>query len=273
MNPPSPVDAEPVPLPDPLPVSTVDSHCHLDAIGIDVPQVLQWARETGVTRLVTVGDTVASSRWCAETAGRYGGVLAAVAVHPNESGGLTEEDYAELDRLAALPQVAAVGETGLDYYWGRVPPARQQEAFRRHIALSKRHSKALVIHDRDAHDDVLRILADEGAPAATVFHCFSGDEELARRCVAAGYLLSFSGTVTFRNAAALRAAALVVPEQQLLVETDAPFLAPHPHRGRRNAPHAVAYTLRVLAEVRGVPVDRLAATVADTAERAFGTGW
>ena len=234
----------PPPLPEPLPAEVVDSHCHLDAMGVDIGQSLVDAATVGVTRLVTVGDTLESSRWCADTAAKHPQVIAAVAVHPNEVGGINESTWDGLAELAARPEVRAVGETGLDYYWGRVPADAQQEAFRRHIALAKQADLALVIHDRDAHADVLRVLAEEGAPEHTVFHCFSGDVEMARHCVRAGYVLSFAGTVTFKNAPALREAASVVPLNQLLVETDAPFLTPMPYRGRPNAPYLVPLTVR-----------------------------
>ncbi len=265
---------EPPPAPEALPVDAVDSHCHLDAMGCrddaDVARALDAARAVGIRRVVTVGDTVASSRWCAEAAAGHPDVHAAVAVHPNEVADLTEDDFTELARLAALPQVRAVGETGLDYYWGRVEPAVQQEAFRRHIALAKAVGKALVIHDRDAHDDVLAILDEEGAPPATILHCFSGDRAMAQRCVDAGYVLSFAGTVTFTNAPTLREAAAVVPPDQLLAETDAPFLTPMPYRGRPNAPYLLPLTIRVLADVTGTPLDRLCATMTRTAAGLFG---
>jgi len=262
---------QPPPLPDPLPAEVLDSHCHLDAMGVDVGQSLSDAKRVGVTRVVTVGDTLASSTWCAATAAAHPEVVAAVAVHPNEVGGIDESTWDGLDALAARPEVRAVGETGLDYYWDRVPAGVQQEAFRRHIAMAKRYGKALVIHDRDAHADVLRVLAEEGAPDRTVFHCFSGDVEMARECVRAGYVLSFAGTLTFRNAGLLREAAAVVPVDQLLVETDAPFLTPMPYRGRPNAPYLVPLTVRALAGVLGVHIEHLCESITRTGQQVFGT--
>jgi TatD DNase family protein len=261
----------PPPLPEPLPAEVVDSHCHLDAMGVDVGQSLVDAAAVGVTRVVTVGDTLESSRWCADTAAKHPQVVAAVAVHPNEAGDIGESTWDGLAELTARPEVRAVGETGLDYYWGRVPAPVQQEAFRRHIALAKQAGKALVIHDRDAHADVLRVLAEEGAPEHTVFHCFSGDVDMARECVRSGYVLSFAGTVTFRNAPELREAAAVVPLDQLLVETDAPFLTPMPYRGRPNAPYLVPYTVRALAGVLSVHTEQLCEEVTRTAQRVFGS--
>ncbi len=201
---------------DPLDVPVFDAHTHLDAMatraGLEpddtfVAAVMAEAAAVGVAAAVTVGDTVASSQWCVRAATVHPGVYAAVAVHPTEVEGLADADYDVLERLALDPRVVAVGETGLDYYWDRTEPALQQEHFRRHIALAKQVGKALMIHDRDAHADVLRILREEGAPDRVVFHAFSGDEQMARECVAAGYVLSFPGVLTFRNAPQLRAAA------------------------------------------------------------------
>jgi TatD DNase family protein len=193
-----------------------------------------------------------------------------VAVHPNEVGGIDESTWDGLAELARRPEVRAIGETGLDYYWDRVPADLQQEAFRRHIALAKQAELALVIHDRDAHADVLRVLREEGAPEWTVFHCFSGDAEMARDCVRSGYVLSFAGTVTFKNAPGLREAAAVVPLGQLLVETDAPFLTPMPYRGRPNAPYLVPLTVRALASVLSVHIEQLCEEVTRTGQRVFG---
>ncbi len=267
-------NGEPPPPPPRLPREVFDSHCHLDAMGCREPAqvaaVVAAAQAVGVRRILTVGDTLDSSRWSADAAAGHPDVYAAVAVHPNEVGSVTDDNYAALAELAARPEVRAVGETGLDYYWGRVDPAVQQEAFRRHIALAKQAGRPLVIHDRDAHDDVLRVLAEEQPPEWTVFHCFSGDAEMARVCVQAGYILSFAGTVTFKNATSLRAAAAVVPTDQLLVETDAPFLAPTPYRGRPNAPYLIPLTVQALAETKGVSIEQLCDDITRTGERIFG---
>jgi TatD DNase family protein len=262
---------DPPPPPEPLRVDTVDSHCHLDAMDVPVADAIAAAQAVGVRRMVTVGDTMASSRWCANTAESFADVYAAVAVHPNETTDFTDADADELAQLARLPHVRAVGETGLDYYWGRVDPAVQQAAFRVHIDIAKQAGKALVIHDRDAHDDVLRILEEVGAPERTVFHCFSGDISMSRYCVERGYYLSFAGTVTFKNAVSTREAASVVPLELLLVETDAPFLTPAPYRGRPNAPYLIPLTVRALAAVHGVADDEMAAATARNAEGVFGT--
>jgi TatD DNase family protein len=264
---------------EPLTVPVVDAHTHLDAMAqragrtadaAFVAATMADARASGVVAAVTVGDTVASSRWCVAAAREHPDVYAAVAVHPTEVAGMSDDDYDDLAELARDPNVVAIGETGLDYYWDRTTPAQQQEHFRRHIALAKAADKPLMIHDRDAHADVLRILREEGAPATVVFHAFSGDEAMARECVAAGYVLSFPGVVTFRNAPSLRAAAAVVPLDHLLVETDAPFLTPHPFRGRPNAPRLLPLTVRGLAAAVGADVDHLAGRLAATSERVFG---
>jgi TatD DNase family protein len=256
-----------------------DAHTHLDAMatraGLEpdadfVAEVLADARAVGVTAAITVGDTVASSRWCVATANAHPDVYAAVAVHPTEIDGLDDEGYRVLEQLAADPRVVAVGETGLDYYWDRTEPAAQQEHFRRHIDLAKRVGKPLMIHDRDAHEDVLRILREEGAPDQVVFHAFSGDVAMARACVDAGYVLSFPGVITFKNAPQLREAAAVVPVDRLLVETDAPFLTPHPYRGRPNSPRLLPLTLRGLAASVGSGPDELCAAIAETGSRLFG---
>jgi TatD DNase family protein len=235
-----------------------------------VPEVLAAARAAGIARVVTVGTDVASSRWAARCAAEHDGVYAAVAIHPNDTASVTEEALAAIEALAGEPRVVAVGETGLDHYWDHSPHDAQEGAFRWHIDLAKRLGKPLMIHDRDAHADVLRVLAEEGAPERVVFHCFSGDAALARTCVDAGYVLSFAGPVTFRNAAPLREAALLVPEDQLLVETDAPFLTPHPHRGRANEPYCLPWTIRSLASLRRVTAGRLAEAARRTADRLFG---
>jgi TatD DNase family protein len=177
---------------------------------------------------------------------------------------------AGIAELAALPQVRAVGETGLDYYRDSAPPEVQREWFRAHIEIAKRTGKALMIHDRDAHDDVLAILAEQGPPEHVIFHCFSGDAAMARKCASAGYVLSFAGTVTFSSATRLREAAIAVPAGQLLVETDAPFLTPVPNRGRSNAPAQVAHTLRAIAELKRLDVAELCGIVTATGERVFG---
>jgi TatD DNase family protein len=262
-----------------LVVPVFDAHTHLDAMALRaglvasprfVEQAMAEAREQGVVAAVTVGDTIASSRWCVEAANAHPDVHAAVAVHPTEVGGLDDAGYAELEQLAADPRVVAVGETGLDYYWDRTAPADQQVHFRRHIDLAKRVGKPLMIHDRDAHADVLRILREEGAPAQVVFHAFSGDAAMAQECVRAGYVLSFPGVITFKNAPTLREAAAATPLENLLVETDAPFLTPHPLRGRPNAPRLLPLTVRALAAAGRHDVDDLCGAIRQNGQRVFG---
>jgi TatD DNase family protein len=280
---------EPPPSPEPLPSPALDSHTHLDIVvgerpahgagdegwpdEAEVDAEIEAAAAVGIPRLVQVGVDVPSSRWSAALAARSPSVLAAVALHPNEAGegAATDDALAEIDRLAAEPRVRAVGETGLDRYrTGEDGWAAQEASFRAHIRIAKEHGVALVIHDRDAHDEVLRVLEDEGAPEHTVLHCFSGDAGFARACVERGYVLSFAGTLTFGNAGYLREAAALTPVDQLLVETDAPFLTPVPLRGRPNAPRLVPHTVRALADVTGVELPELCATLTATAERVFG---
>lgn len=267
------------PSPAPLDSPVFDAHTHLDAMAhragvvaddAFVAEQMREAREAGVVAAITVGDTVTSSRWCVAAADAHPDVYAAVAVHPTEVDGLADADYEVLERLAREPRCVAVGETGLDYYWDRTVPALQQEHFRRHIDLAKRVGKPLMIHDRDAHADVLRILREEGAPEQVVFHAFSGDAAMARECVAAGYVLSFPGVITFKNAPGLREAAAAVPLEHLLAETDAPFLTPHPHRGRPNAPRLLPLTVRGLAAAGGHDLEALCAALRSTGKRVFG---
>ncbi len=265
----------PVPPPEPLAVAVTDSHCHLDIMGGDPAADVALAQSVGVEKILSVGVDLPSSRWQADLAAAHPDVWAAVAIHPNEAGlgAATDEVLREIEALAARPEVRAVGETGLDHFRteGEEGHALQEVSFRAHIAIAKATGTALMIHDRDAHEDVLRVLAEEGAPDRVVFHAFSGDGALARRCAEAGYVCSFAGNSTFKNAGALREAAAALPAELLLVETDAPFLTPTPFRGRPNGPHLIPLTMRVLAETRGDDLDTLCARVRANAERMFGT--
>ncbi len=265
-------DGTPPPPPPPLAVEVFDSHCHLDLMGVPVEQAMAAARAVGVPRALTIGIDVPSSQWCAQAAVDHPDVYAGVAIHPNEAHRADEAAWEEIARLAAMPRVRAVGETGLDYYRDSATPAQQQQSFRRHIAIAKATGTALVIHDREAHDDVLRILDEEGAPEHTVIHCFSGDAAMAKICADRGYVMSFAGNVTFKNAGPLREAAAVAPLDLLLVETDAPFLTPMPHRGAPNAPYLIPLTVRALAQSKGGNVDELAAAISATGARFFGLG-
>jgi len=262
--------------PPPLPAGAFDSHCHLDMIERPVGTVVADALAAGLSRMITVGCDLPSSRWAAACAAEHQPVYAAVAIHPNETAkaaaqaGGADAVLAEIGALAAQPRVRAVGETGLDYYRDWADPSVQRDWFRGHIAIAKAAGKALMIHDRAAHEDVLRLLAADGAPEQVVFHCFSGDEAMAKRCAEAGYVMSFAGNVTFANAQQLRDAAAAAPAELILVETDAPFLTPVPHRGKPNAPAMAAYTLRCIAEVKQLDVAELCAAIAATGERVFG---
>lgn len=275
------LDRIPAPQPKPLPVPTVDAHAHLEIVtntapdSAEVGKVLDDARDAGVDRVVQVGYSAEQSQWCVEAAEHWKGrVLAAVALHPNEAPVVEdlEHDWSIIAKLAEHPRVRAIGETGLDYF--RTPPelrTRQQESFKWHIELAKKHKKALVIHDRDSHEDVLSILLEVGAPENTIFHCYSGDLAMAKICVERGYILSFAGTLTFKNAPELREAVKIVPADQLLVETDSPFLAPTPHRGALNTPAQIANIVRAMADERSVSDAELATTLSNNAERIFGS--
>jgi TatD DNase family protein len=258
------------PLPERLPVEVIDSHCHLDLLDVPVPRAVAAAHAVGVRRLLTIGCDLPSSSWAVEAAREHGDVYAGVAMHPNETTGISDAVLDDIAVMADLPQVRAVGETGLDYYRDWAPRADQQRSFRAHIEIAKHSGKTLVIHDREAHDDVLRILAEEGPPDKVVFHCFSGDAAMAEECAAKGYVMSFAGNVTFKNAEPLREALRVAPLELLLVETDAPFLTPVPHRGKPNASYLIPLTVRRMAEVKGVEVADLCAAIAATGERLFG---
>ena len=265
-------EGEAPPAPEPLAVAVADSHCHLDIMGGDVAEQLEAARSVGIDTVVQIGVDVPSSRVSAALAADHESVWAAVAMHPNEAGrGIaTAAALEQIALLARLPQVRAVGETGLDHF--RTAPegqGMQELSFRAHIQIAKDVGKALVIHDRDAHDDVLRVLAEEGAPETVVFHCYSGDAAMARMCADAGYYLSFAGPVTFKPNDDLREAAAVCPADRLLVETDAPFLTPMPFRGRPNAPYLVPLTVRALALARSQDLDELCGQIAANGRRAF----
>ncbi len=268
------------PAPDaPEPLSPlIDAHTHLDACGahdaVTVAEIVDRAEAVGVGRVVTVADDLDAARFAVEAAHWDSRVYAAVAIHPTRANVLDAGTRAEIERLAADPRVVAVGETGLDLYWpgkleGCATIEEQVDGFRWHIDLAKRLGKTLMIHNREADQDLLRVLHEEGAPETVVFHCFSSDSEMARACIDAGYVLSFSGTVSFKNAKALREAALLVPSDQLIVETDAPFLTPHPFRGAPNESYCLPYTVRALADIRGEDPQTLAAASTATAERVY----
>ena len=273
------LDRQPAPLPEPLPTTCVDTHAHLEIVTNTDPKheeigkVLADAKSVGIDRVVQVGYSAEQSEWSVRLAENWEGVLAAVALHPNEAPVVTdlESDLKRIEDLASHPKVRAIGETGLDFF--RTEESlreRQRYSFIRHIEIAKKLKKALVIHDRDAHRAVLDTLDEVGAPENTIFHCYSGDSEMARECVEKGYFLSFAGTVTFKNAPHLREALKLVPLERLLVETDSPFLAPMPHRGALNTPAQIPNTLRVMAQERGEELTLLASAISANAERIFG---
>lgn len=274
------LDRQPAPLPEPLPTTCVDTHAHLEIVTNTDPdheeigRVLEDAKSVGIDRVVQVGYSAEQSEWSVRLAESWDGVLAAVALHPNEAPVVAdlESDLKRIEELASHPKVRAIGETGLDFF--RTEESlreRQRYSFIRHIEIAKKLKKALVIHDRDAHRAVLDTLTEVGAPENTIFHCYSGDAQMARECVEKGYYLSFAGTVTFKNAPHLREALKLVPIELLLVETDSPFLAPMPHRGALNTPAQIPNTLRVMAQERGEELSVLANAISANAERIFGS--
>lgn len=269
------------PLPEPLPAPVVDNHCHLETVrdgeALPVADAIARAAAVGVTRIVQIGCDLPAARWTEECARTYRSIVGGVALHPNDAPrhASLEDAMAEIERLAgAHPKMRAVGETGLDFFrTGEDGRAAQVESFRRHIDLAKRLEKTLVIHDRDAHEAVLDVLDQEGAPERWVMHCFSGDAQFARACLDRGAYLSFAGTVTFKNAGYLREALAVTPAERILVETDAPYLTPHPHRGAVNASYMIPTTMRVMAETRGDDLEALCHAVDTNTETAFGGPW
>ena len=268
--------------PEPLPAPVVDTHCHLDVTerysGLETGSALEWAADVGVTRVVQIGCDVQGSRWAAAAAERWPNVVAGVAIHPNDAARLgagLADALAVVEELAGHPRVRAVGETGLDYYRTREPAGQavQREAFAAHIGLAAAYGRTLVVHDRDAHADVLDVLDAEGVPERVVMHCFSGDAGFARACLDRGAYLSFAGPVTFKPNAELRAALAVTPLDRVLVETDAPYLTPMPFRGRPNASYLIPHTARSMAATLGLDLDTLCRALADNAITAFGGEW
>jgi TatD DNase family protein len=257
----------------------VDAHTHLDACGArtpeDVRRIVDRAAAVGVQAVVTIADDLNSARWAAAATEWDPRVYAAVGLHPTRADALTDAARLEIEELASAPRVVAIGETGMDLYWpgkldGCAQPADQREAFAWHIDLAKRVGKPLMIHNREADEDVLDVLRAEGPPETVIFHCFSSGPQMARICLEAGWILSLSGTVSFKNAHALREAATLIPPGQLLVETDAPFLTPHPFRGAPNEPYCLPYTVRALADLLDLPAAQVARDSATTARRVYG---
>ena len=272
------------PNPEPLEVAVYDNHCHLEFEFDDELGVMPWrenldrAESVGIKGVVQVGVTLESSKWCAELATKDKRVIAAVALHPNEAPLYkTRENLdaaiAEIEALAAQPRVRAIGETGLDFFRteGDNDLELQQHSFEEHIRIAKENNIALMIHDRDAHDQVVDTLLRVGAPEKVVFHCYSGETELAQICIDNGWYMSFAGNITIKRNQHLRDSLIMSPPELILVETDAPFLAPEPFRGRPNAPYLVPITVRFMAEQRGVDVNELAAQLALNTERVYGS--
>lgn len=269
------------PAPEPLPVPVMDNHTHLDfrsgSLTVDVSAALDAAAAVGVQGAVQVGCDLESSRFTVQAVERDSRLLGAVAIHPNDAPeyarkGELENALSEIETLASHPRIRAIGETGLDFYRTEGEGlAHQRYSFRRHIDIAKRLDLTLQIHDRDAHDDVVQVLKEEGAPSRVVFHCFSGDEDLARICNNEGWYMSFAGTLTFKNARDLRSALAIAERDRVLVETDAPYLTPHPFRGRPNASYMIPYTVRAMAELTGSELSGLCSAIAANTLQAYGS--
>ncbi|QQQ63512.1 TatD family hydrolase [Paenarthrobacter ureafaciens] len=269
------------PAPQPLPVPVMDNHTHLDfrhgLIEVSVADAMDAAAAVGVQGAIQVGCDLESSRFTVQAVEADPRLLGAVAIHPNDAPvyagrGELESALAEIEDLARHPRVRAIGETGLDFFRTHGEGlAHQRHSFRRHIDIAKRLDLTLQIHDRDAHDDVVQVLKEEGAPERVVFHCFSGDEELARICNDNGWYMSFAGTMTFKNAQNLRDALAIAEPSRVLVETDSPFLTPHPYRGRPNASYMVPYTVRSMADVTGDDLSELCSRLAENTVNAYGS--
>lgn len=269
--------------PEPLEIAIYDNHCHLDFVFDDDLGAMPWqenldiAQSVGIKGVVQVGVTLESSKWCAELAAKDQRVLAAVALHPNEAP-LYEnlEDLnaaiAEIETLASQPRVRAIGETGLDFFRteGENSIKLQQHSFEEHIRIAKENNLALMIHDRDAHDEVVETLKRIGPPEKVVFHCYSGEPDLAEICNANGWYMSFAGNITIKRNQHLRDSLMLAHKELILIETDAPFLAPEPFRGRPNAPYLVPVTARFMAETRGEDLNELCAQLATNTETVYG---
>jgi TatD DNase family protein len=269
-------------LPEPLPMPVVDSHCHLDSTqeksGLEPEDAIRLAASVGVTRIVQIGCDPEGCRWAVQAAERWPTVIAGVAIHPNDAARMGPELASGLELVAELAQhhrVRAVGESGLDYFRTRdaAGQALQRKAFAAHIAFAKAFDRTLVVHDRDAHDDILDVIDSEGAPSRIVMHCFSGDDHFAKACLDRGAYLSFAGTVTFKNNDHLRDALVLAPLDRILVETDAPYLTPMPLRGKPNASYLIPHTARFLAATLGIDVEQVCQALNDNADAAFGGGW
>lgn len=270
------------PLPEPLEVGTYDNHTHVEigygSAGLSLEDHITLMTAAGMKGAVQVGVTLESSKWCAAVAAVEPTLLAAVALHPNEAPiyktkAALDEALAELDELAKQPRVRAIGETGLDFF--RTTEASdlelQQYSFEQHIRIAKENNLALMIHDRDAHDDVVATFKRVGAPERVVFHCYSGDVELAKICAENGWYMSFAGNITIKRNQHLRDSLVFAPKDLILIETDAPFLTPEPLRGRPNAPYLVPITLRFMAELRGVTANEMAEQLNLNTERVYGS--
>ncbi len=247
----------------------VETHTHLDLIKRNAQEVVKDAAEKKVTKMVTIGIDLESSKIALEFASRFEGVYAAIGFHPHESKFLDEENLKELEKLAKKDKVVAVGETGLDYYWKHSALPCQMEAFKKQINMAQKLNLPLIVHDRDAHQDTLKILAEEAKGLKILLHCFSGNLDMAKVCIERGYFLGIGGVVTFNNAKKLRAIVEEISLESLVLETDSPYLAPHPFRGKPNEPKYIPLIAEKIAEIKGISLEEVAEITSNTAQEFF----
>ncbi len=247
----------------------VETHTHLDLIKRDTKEVVKEAKEKGVTKMVTIGIDLFSSKIALEFASRFVGVYAAIGFHPHESKFLDEEKLKDLEEIAKNSKVVAIGETGLDYYWKHSSLTCQVEAFKKQINLAKKLDLPFIVHDRDAHQDTLKILAEEAKGLKVLLHCFSGDLNMARICIKRGYYLGIGGVVTFRNAKKLKVVVEGIPIENLVLETDSPYLTPHPFRGKPNEPKYIPFIAEKIAEIKGISLKEIAEITTSNAQEFF----
>lgn len=252
----------------------IDTHCHYNhaAFDVDRAEAIARAREAGVACAVVIGYDLASSEWAVRLTQEFEGLYAAVGIHPNDAADATPEGLGRLEALARHPKVVALGEIGLDFHWNVEPPERQHAAFRDQLRLARRLGLPIMLHTRESDREVVTILEAMGGPWRGILHCFGGDPQVARRALDVGLHLGLGGVLTFKNARQLQETATTLPQERIVLETDAPYLTPMPYRGRvkRNEPCYLPFVARQLAALRGLPEVEVAATTTDNAARLLG---
>lgn len=250
-----------------------DTHAHLNAeqYNEDLQEVIDRALSEGISNIVVVGFDRPTIEKAMELTEKYEFIYASVGWHPVDAIDMTEEDLLWIEELSSHPKVVALGEMGLDYYWDKSPKDIQKEVFRKQIRLAKKVKLPIVIHNRDATADIVEILKEEGAgEVGGIMHCFSGSPEIAQECVDMNFYISLGGPVTFKNAKKPKEVADVIPLEKLLIETDCPYLTPHPHRGKRNEPSYVKLVAEQIAEIKGLSTEEIAQATTENAKKLFG---